>query len=146
MVANEWDPRYPEPLLQFWDAWVDSRILGDSSIVDQIKTQLLLPKMNETVVKWDPLRETIPIHTWIHPWLTILKDILQPLYIPIRQKLMNALQHWHPSDGSAQAILSPWHNVFDEPSWDQVMARCIVPKLLYVMQVTTIIPRRLILL
>ena len=103
--------------------------------MDQIKTQLLLPKLNDAVVKWDPLRETIPIHTWIHPWLTILKDGLQPVYIPIRQKLMNALQHWHPSDGSAQAILSPWHNVFDEPSWDQVMVRCIVPKLLYVMQV-----------
>ncbi|KAA8592292.1 hypothetical protein FQN60_017747 [Etheostoma spectabile] len=64
------------------------------------------------VDNWNPLTDTVPIHSWIHPWLPLLQSRLEPLYPPIRSKLSNALQRWHPSDASARLILQPWKDVF----------------------------------
>ncbi|XP_029617785.1 tuftelin-interacting protein 11-like [Salmo trutta] len=57
------------------------------------------------VDSWNPLTDTMPIHSWLHPWLPLLQSRLEPLYPPIRSKLANALQRWHPSDGSAASSL-----------------------------------------
>ena len=54
---------------------------------------------------------------------------LEPLYSPIRNKLANALQKWHPSDSSAKLILQPWKDVFTPGSWEAFMVKNIVPKL-----------------
>ena len=60
---------------------------------------------------WEPREERIPLHAWLHPWLELLGRQLEDLYPTIRFKLASALQSWHPSDGSALALLSPWHTV-----------------------------------
>lgn len=71
----------------------------------------------------------MPIHSWIHPWLPLMQARLEPLYSPIRNKLSNALQKWHPSDSSAKLILQPWKEVFTPGSWEAFMVKNIVPKL-----------------
>lgn len=81
------------------------------------------------VESWNPLTDTVPIHSWIHPWLPLMQARLEPLYSPIRQKLANALQKWHPSDSSAKLILQPWKEVFTPGSWEAFMVKNIVPKL-----------------
>src|SRR3712207_2709243 len=58
-----------------------------------VTTPLLLQVEN-----WNPLTDTVPIHSWIHPWLPLMQARLEPLYSPIRSKLSSALQKWHPSD------------------------------------------------
>lgn len=78
---------------------------------------------------WNPLTDTVPIHSWIHPWLPLMQVRLEPLYSPIRNKLANALQKWHPSDSSAKLILQPWKEVFSPGSWEAFMIKNIVPKL-----------------
>lgn len=78
---------------------------------------------------WNPLTDTVPIHSWIHPWLPLMQARLEPLYSPIRNKLSNALQKWHPSDSSAKLILQPWKEVFTPGSWEAFMVKNIVPKL-----------------
>lgn len=78
---------------------------------------------------WNPLTDTVPIHSWIHPWLPLMQVRLEPLYAPIRNKLANALQKWHPSDSSAKLILQPWKEVFTPGSWEAFMVKNIVPKL-----------------
>lgn len=78
---------------------------------------------------WNPLTDTVPIHSWIHPWLPLLQSRLEPLYPPIRSKLSNALQRWHPSDTSARLILQPWKDVFTPGAWEAFMVKNIIPKL-----------------
>lgn len=78
---------------------------------------------------WNPLTDTVPIHSWIHPWLPLLQSRLEPLYPPIRSKLSSALQRWHPSDASARLILQPWKDVFTPGAWEAFMVKNIIPKL-----------------
>ena len=68
-------------------------------------------QVSRAVQAWEPREERIPLHAWLHPWLELLGRQLEDLYPTIRFKLASALQSWHPSDGSALALLSPWHTV-----------------------------------
>ena len=71
-------------------------------------------QVSRAVQAWEPREERIPLHAWLHPWLELLGRQLEDLYPTIRFKLASALQSWHPSDGSALALLSPWHTVRKE--------------------------------
>lgn len=34
-----------------------------------IMEHLVLPRLRAAVSAWDPLRDTVALHTWVHPWL-----------------------------------------------------------------------------
>lgn len=125
-VINHWQPRNCEPMVDFLDCWAH---LIPIWIMDNILDQLIFPKLQTEVDNWNPLTDTVPIHSWIHPWLPLMQVRLEPLYSPIRNKLASALQKWHPSDGSAKLILQPWKDVFTPGSWEAFMVKNIVPKL-----------------
>ncbi|KAJ7389838.1 hypothetical protein OS493_028807 [Desmophyllum pertusum] len=120
-LINVWTPVFPQ--------W----------ITDNIKQQLILPRLQAEVDAWNPLTDTVPVHAWIHPWLPLmgtfstgnsfgpfLGDHLEPLFAPIRFKLASALTNWHPSDPSAKMILEPWTKVLRgwlsvSPNYDEVI-------------------------
>ncbi|OVA15143.1 G-patch domain [Macleaya cordata] len=97
--TNTWNPRDPEPMLQFLEAW--ERLLPPS-VLRTILDNVIMPKLSHAVETWDPRRETVSIH--------------------------------HPSNASAYTILSPWKTVFDPASWEQLIVRFIVLKLVNVLQ------------
>lgn len=68
-------------------------------------------QLTRAVAAWEPRTETVPLHAWLHPWLLWVGGAMEDLYPGIRQKLTTALQQWHPSDQSALALLTPWHQV-----------------------------------
>lgn len=131
VVTNDWEPRSPEPMLQFMELWGP---LLPGALQQQVLESLIFPKLCRAVEQWEPRTETVALHTWLHPWLPYLGTRMEELYPGIRFKLSTALQQWHPSDQSALALLSPWHTVFDAKDWDALVMRSIVPKLAWALQ------------
>lgn len=125
-IVTQWQPRNCDPMVDSLDSWVH---IIPVWILDNILDQLIFPKLQKEVENWNPLTDTVPIHSWVHPWLPLMQARLEPLYSPIRSKLSSALQKWHPSDSSAKLILQPWKDVFTPGSWEAFMVKNIVPKL-----------------
>jgi tuftelin-interacting protein 11 len=138
----EWNPREPIHLIDLIERWVPYL---PEWIVENILDQLIYPILQREVDEWNPLTDSIPIHSWLHPWLPLMKERLEPLYQPIRTKLAQALQNWQPSDSSARAVLLPWQKVFKQGTWDAFMNKHIVPKLVTTVQQFIIDPRQQVL-
>ncbi|XP_038071754.1 tuftelin-interacting protein 11-like isoform X2 [Patiria miniata] len=136
-AITNWNMRECDPIIDLLENWLP---LLPQWLLNNILDQLIYPRLQETVDEWNPLTDIIPIHAWLHPWLPLMGDKLEPLYIPIRQKLARALSNWHPSDSSAKTILIPWRRVFSRGTFEAFLVRNIVPKLAVCLQEFVINP------
>ncbi|KAL4639210.1 hypothetical protein ACB092_03G201200 [Castanea dentata] len=119
-VINTWQARDPEPMLRFLDFWEN---LLPPSVLNFIFDNIVMSKLSSAVGFWEPLRETVPIHIWVHPWLQYLGHKLEGIFETIRF-----------NDEFAYTLLAPWKTVFDSASWERLMVRSIVPKLQLILQ------------
>eukprot|EP00976_Prorocentrum_cordatum_P004405 86599-Prorocentrum_minimum.AAC.1 len=141
-LLNQWQARDPEPALLLLEAWDPLLPPGTKAT---LLDQMIMPKLQAAVDGWEPRQERIAIHAWLHPWLPLLGARMEPLYPTIRYRLAACLQQWHPSDGSARALLGPWQAVFNPNDWEQLLVRSIVPKLQYAMHELVINPQHQVL-
>ncbi|XP_064606027.1 tuftelin-interacting protein 11-like [Liolophura sinensis] len=141
-VIMKWQVRDCEPVIALVDAWMP---VLPQWIVENVQDQLIMPRLLQEVDCWNPLTDMVPIHAWLHPWLPIMGDKLEPLYAPIRHKLANALINWHPSDVSAKLILQPWLKVFKPGHMEAFVVKNILPKLAMCMQEFMINPHQQVL-
>jgi tuftelin-interacting protein 11 len=137
-LTNEWDPVGGcDAGLSLFDTFASAMPPGAR---ESLLHACVLPKLQTAVDAWDPVTAVQPIHGWLFPWLPHLGDALAVLYGPIRHKLATALGAWHPSDGSALAVLAPWRTVFPPAQWDALLQRCITPKLTWALSQLVINP------
>ena len=126
-AVQNWACRQPEPLIDLLETWLP---LLPTWIMENLLDLVILPKLTLDVEEWNPLTDTVPIHTWIHPWLPLMKNRMDTQIYPIiRRKLASALGAWHPSDGSARLMLKPWAQVFTRNDMDAFLVKNILPKL-----------------
>ncbi|XP_067941589.1 tuftelin-interacting protein 11-like [Watersipora subatra] len=136
-AINQWNTRNPDSLLEVLEVWMP---LLPPWMFQNILDQLINPKLQIEVDKWNPLTDTMPIHAWLHPWLPLMGSRLEPLWAPIRHRLASALSKWHPSDISAMIMLKPWSRVFSQGHMDAFLAKNIIPKLASCLQEMVINP------
>ncbi|RWS09302.1 tuftelin-interacting protein 11-like protein [Dinothrombium tinctorium] len=136
----EWNSiRRCDEIIKFLETW---KPLLPKWLITNIMEQIIIPRIELEVDAWNPLTDTVPVHSWVHPWLPLVEDAsLESVYIPIRHKLSNALTSWHPSDCSAKLILQPWKEVFSAGTWNTFLLQNIVPKLEIAMQTYDINPQ-----
>ncbi|XP_029961238.1 tuftelin-interacting protein 11 [Salarias fasciatus] len=139
VCVTGWQPRVVRPMVDCIEVWAP---LLPAWIMEHMMDQLILPRLQREVDNWNPLTDTVPIHSWIHPWLPLFHTRLEPLYPPIRSKLSSALQRWHPSDPSARLILQPWKDVFTPGAWEAFMVKNIIPKLALCLEELVINPHQ----
>lgn len=101
------------------------------SLGRRLVEEVVLQKLFKAVDSWEPAKATVPIHTWLHPWLPHLSPHhLQLLSSPLRVKIGQALEaYWNPRDRSAVNLLLPWQHVFDTYSFAALLQRSVMPKL-----------------
>lgn len=127
-AVQEWNCRHPEPLIVLIEEWMP---LLPSWILDNILELVVLPKLTLEVEEWNSTEDTVPIHTWIHPWLALLGNRLNTQVYPIiRRKLGSALTRWHPADRTARRMIECWNKVFSEGEMQAFLLKNIVPKLI----------------
>ena len=127
VIGQYWNPRDFDPLIRFVTEWQPAL---PAWIFANILQQLIFPRLQVEVDLWDPRVDIVPIHVWIHPWLPLLGNRLDALYPIIRYKLGACLQAWHPSDGSAKAMIAPWKEVFSKADMVMFVNRFVCPKLI----------------
>ncbi|KAI9202167.1 GC-rich sequence DNA-binding factor-like protein-domain-containing protein [Polychytrium aggregatum] len=149
-INNSWDVYEPEPLVQLLSAWCTGHYDQSASesdngasattiprwLMDNIVDQLLMPKLSSAIDDWSPTKPSM--HWWIHPWLPLLGDQLQPLLTPIRRRLEKSFginsNGWHPSDPQGIANIKPWRGVLPDAEIDSMLVRAVLPKLIHTLR------------
>ncbi|GES77671.1 TFP11-domain-containing protein [Rhizophagus clarus] len=126
-INNMWNVRDYDPAIKLLENWKPP--LLPMFIYDNIIDQLIMPKLTREVDSWNPNTDTQMIHQWLHPWLPLLRERMEPLYLTIRQKFRSSLQRWDPIDTSAFDIIEPWNNVFKLEDMQSLIVKAVLPKL-----------------
>lgn len=66
---SQWNVRNPDALIEVLETWMP---LLPHWMFQNILDQLVNPKLQIEVDRWNPLTDTVPIHAWLHPWLPLM--------------------------------------------------------------------------
>lgn len=136
-IAGMWDPMEEcEVAVQLFVTL--SKLPSITAQLRQIEDEYLLPRLLTTVQKWSHKSSPsssagVPLHVWLLPWLPILTQRLSLVYPETRRQLGNILRsssmHIIHDHKRAIDVLVPWKGVFDVSSFDNLLHRLVIPKL-----------------
>ncbi|KAI8900370.1 GC-rich sequence DNA-binding factor-like protein-domain-containing protein [Globomyces pollinis-pini] len=128
-INNDWNPEQPDSIIQLIDQWDKSKLLPPW-LFHNIVSQLIIPKLEGRLETWD-FKDGYHIHTWLFPWLPILGERMDDLWVTTRQLLQSYLtKNWTPDDPIGLKIVSCWADVFGEYELQLLLTRSILPKLI----------------
>jgi len=137
VASAQWDAvREPEACVRLFESL---RLVLPAHSFDQTIDMFVLPKLTATVAAWrpsaSPTSSEPSIHTWVHPWLPLLTTKLSVLYPEIRRKFGTLLSNFSFAD-SARVVdmLRPWVDVFDSTSFENLLVRSALPRLVAAMR------------
>ena len=50
-------------------------------IMQNLRDLIILPKLQSDVTQWDPMTDPIPLHSWLHPWLEVVGNQLNMIFV-----------------------------------------------------------------
>ena len=146
-------PTIRRTISSMWDVTVEAdacvRLMESMKLIlpvtmyEQLIDMLVLPKLVSTVNTWKPSptpmdgshSSVVPIHVWLHPWLPLLAEKLSVVYPEIRRKYHSLISNMHPTHlYHMLPLLTPWVNVFDSTSYENLIVKAIVPKLVLILR------------
>eukprot|EP01054_Gregarina_sp_Poly1_P005586 Gregarina_sp_Poly_1__5585@NODE_294_length_9872_cov_66_125038_g254_i0_p2_GENE_NODE_294_length_9872_cov_66_125038_g254_i0NODE_294_length_9872_cov_66_125038_g254_i0_p2_ORF_typecomplete_len665_score95_88GCFC/PF07842_12/1_1e27Gpatch/PF01585_23/3_5e03Gpatch/PF01585_23/1_8e08TIP_N/PF12457_8/0_0004TIP_N/PF12457_8/5_5e03_NODE_294_length_9872_cov_66_125038_g254_i055037497 len=121
-VEREWSPIDDcEIMLSLCHDW--ARVWLCSNHFRRFLSQVIVPKLRNTLKQWEPASSCLPPHLWIHPWMPILgDDLLNEFWPVLLDKYLSSLRQWDPADRSAGVMVSTWKHVWPISCEQQVMA------------------------
>ncbi|KAJ8323409.1 hypothetical protein O5D80_008155 [Batrachochytrium dendrobatidis] len=149
-INNDWNVYQPDSLVAFFEAWnscLDTNMYWSESsqssvsilptwLFQNIACQLVIPKLKRAVDMWEPHRDKtsdqneLMAHTWLHPWLPILGDLLEPFWTEVRRKLEYCWKNWNPKDHTPLQVIKLWTPVFSKADLEHILTTCILPALI----------------
>ena len=141
--SNDWkvlDPTQAEAAVSLLEALKVVFPSGQGPLWEQMVDMLIMPRLVSAVTDWQPLRDR-PAHLWLLPWLPVLTSKLSAVYPELRRKMGVALTHWQPASLALEGcdptrsapfalnLLMPWRGIFDNSSFESLILRHVVPKL-----------------
>ncbi|CAD6966932.1 unnamed protein product [Tilletia controversa] len=135
-LNNRWDssldPTLPLPLIDMW------KPVLPTFIMENLITQLLLPKLSRAVSDWNPPwrrkggqhthQTAVELHQIVFPWLPLLSDRLDEIMADAKRRVKSMLKSWKVTV-PMPAQLEEWKQIIEANEWDSMMLTNIVPKL-----------------
>jgi len=139
-ILNDWNPKDPDILILLIEKW---KPIVPVVVLAQLYDTVIMQKLQSSVDAWTPTSDRIPIHIWLHPWFPLLGEKrLETLWKSIQLKISQLLMQWEPQDKSALILLKPWLRVFERRSWESLIDRMILPKLMYALRDFEVNPKK----
>lgn len=125
-IASTWQPEYECDFMVNLVEVLQNSLpnLAAKALVEEH----ILPRLI-TAIQNSSDRDSPLIHTYVLPWLPLLKERLQVVYPEVRRKIAIQLRSWQPKETNMVKVLLPWKVVFDGGSYDNLISRIVVPKL-----------------
>lgn len=139
-LANDWSACDAAPAVALLEAW---RPLLPPALFGEMVEGQVMPRLLRELASWAPpprdsddatTEHPAALHTWLLPWAPLLPPPgLRMLFPQVRHKLASTLAELPPADPEASraaaAMLGPWREVLDPPSWRALVMRSVLPKL-----------------
>eukprot|EP01126_Amoeba_proteus_P025387 TRINITY_DN2535_c0_g1_i2.p1 TRINITY_DN2535_c0_g1~~TRINITY_DN2535_c0_g1_i2.p1 ORF type:complete len:455 (+),score=97.86 TRINITY_DN2535_c0_g1_i2:57-1421(+) len=133
-------PKLRESLMMSWNPQIESEVaikmlsnwcqIMPPEVVELLLDQVVMAKLRQEVSQWDPLKASVRISDWLHPWMQILRESrMSTLWKPVLSKLSSALKLWNANDKTAHVMLRPWKEVLQPALLEEFLRGAILPKL-----------------
>lgn len=140
-VASSWDAVYDTVrCVRLFEAL---KLVLPATMFDATVDLFLLPKLTTTVSNWRASTNVdAAAHVWLHPWLPLLETKLSSLYPELRRKYNTLLSNFPVVEESVAVVgvLLPWVGVFDQSSFENLLVRAALPRLVNTLRSVEINP------